>query len=124
MIVISLNIYGQALKDTTTSSEVNGTNNNGWAYQLYPTENMYTFLKLDTRNGRIWQVQYSMDEDRFETFLNLIPLVSDEDESNGRFELFPTQNMYTFILLDRINGEVYQIQWSQEYSNRLVIPIN
>jgi hypothetical protein len=124
LIVISMNIYGQALKDTTTLSEVNVTNNEGWAYQLYPTENMYTFLKLDTRNGRIWQVQFSMDDDRFESFLNLIPLVTDEDESNGRFELFPTQNMYTFILLDRINGEVYQVQWSQEYSNRLVIPIN
>ena len=40
------------------------------------------------------------------------------------FKLYPTQNMYTFILLDRINGETYQVQWSQEYSNRLVIPIN
>lgn len=123
LVVISLNLYGQVLKDSSASSE-NNRPNRGWAYQMYPTQNMYTFLKLDTRNGRIWQVQYSMDEDRFESFLNLIPLVNDEDESNGRFELFPTQNMYTFILLDHISGETYQVQWSQEYSNRLVIPIN
>lgn len=23
-------------------------------YKLYPTENFWTFLKLDTRNGKIW----------------------------------------------------------------------
>ena len=28
-------------------------------YKLYPTQNMWTFLKLDTETGRIWQVQYS-----------------------------------------------------------------
>ena len=123
LVAISLNLYGQVLKDSSASSE-NNRPNQGWAFQMYPTQNMYTFLKLDTRNGRIWQVQYSMDDNRLESFLNLIPLVSDEDESNGRFELFPTQNMYTFILLDHISGETYQIQWSQEYSNRLVIPIN
>lgn len=27
-------------------------------YKLFPTENLWTFIKLDTRNGRMWQVQY------------------------------------------------------------------
>lgn len=124
LIVISMNLYGQALQDSTTTSEINEPNNEGWAYQLYPTQNMYTFLKLNTRNGRIWQIQYSLEDNRFESFLNIIPLVSEEDESNGRFELYPTENIYTFILLDHISGDTYQVQWSQEYSNRLVIPIN
>lgn len=123
LVAISLNLYGQVLQDSTASSEDNRPNQ-GWAYQLYPTQNMYTFLKLDTSNGRIWQVQYSLEDNRFESVLNVIPLVAEKDESNGRFRLYPTQNMYTFILLDRINGETYQVQWSQEYSNRLVIPIN
>ena len=124
LIVFSMNLYGQALQDSTTTSEFNEPNKEGWAYQLYPTQNMYTFLKLNTRNGRIWQIQYSLEDNRFESFLNIIPLVSEEDELNGRFELYPTENIYTFILLDRISGDTYQVQWSQEYSNRLVIPIN
>lgn len=33
-------------------------------YKLYPTTNMWTFLKLDTRNGRIWQVQWSFEDDK------------------------------------------------------------
>ena len=30
-------------------------------YKLYPTENMWTFLKLDTKTGRVWQVQYAIN---------------------------------------------------------------
>lgn len=34
-------------------------------YKLYPTDNMWTFLKLDTRTGKIWQVQYSVNSDSY-----------------------------------------------------------
>ena len=84
LVAISLNLYGQVLQDSTALSEDNRPNQ-GWAYQLYPTQNMYTFLKLDTSNGRIWQVQYSLEDNRFESVLNVIPLVAEKDESNGRF---------------------------------------
>lgn len=30
-------------------------------YKLYPTTNNWTFLKLNTVTGQIWQVQYSVD---------------------------------------------------------------
>lgn len=29
-------------------------------YKLYPTDNMWTFLELETFSGRIWQVQFSI----------------------------------------------------------------
>ena len=32
-------------------------------FKLFPTENMWTFLKLDTQSGKIWQVQYSVGND-------------------------------------------------------------
>lgn len=31
-------------------------------YKLYSTENLYTFLQLDTRTGKIKQVQWSLEE--------------------------------------------------------------
>ena len=31
--------------------------------------------------------------------------------------------MYNFLLLDQIDGSVYQVQWSTEEKNRVVIPI-
>lgn len=93
-------------------------------YKLYPTTNMWTFLKLDTRNGRIWQVQWSFEEDkRFEVALSSYPIAWKYEEVNGRFILYPTTNNYNFIMLDQINGKTYQVQWSQEPDKRIVVPI-
>ena len=94
-------------------------------FKLYPTENMYTFLKLDTRDGTIKQLQWSQeDATRFESNLNLWPLVEENERKPNRFILYPTQNMYEFILLDQINGNTWQVQWSFEYSKRLIVPIS
>jgi hypothetical protein len=49
--------------------------------------------------------------------------VSKENESAGRFKLFPTENIYNFLLLDQIGGSVYQVQWSFELKNRGIVAI-
>lgn len=99
-------------------------------YRLYPTDNMWTFLELDTTNGRIWQVQYSMDEkERYKLPLNMrnYALLSDliegreDEEFAGRFELVKTQNMYNFLLLDTLTGSIWQIQWSMDVNKRGVV---
>jgi hypothetical protein len=96
----------------------------GTRFKLYPTSNMWTFLKLDTRNGKIWQVQWSLDnKNRFEIILSSIPQVDKDEEANGRFVLYPTTNTYNFIMLDQVSGKTYQVQWSQELNNRWVLPI-
>ena len=41
-----------------------------------------------------------------------------EEAIPGRFELYPTQNMYTFILLDTKFGYTYQVQWSTNPDQR------
>lgn len=93
-------------------------------YKMFPTENIWTFLKLDTRNGKIWQVQYSINDNyRGEVELNNDALVSDGAAENGRFTLYPTKNMYNFILLDQIDGKMWQVQWSVDEENRVVIPM-
>ena len=93
-------------------------------YRLFATQNMYTFIKLDTRNGKMWQVQWSTKgrDYRFETTLSDISLVNKDEEKNGRFFLYPTTNIYNFILLDQIDGRVWQVQWGNE-GERLVIRI-
>jgi len=92
-------------------------------YRLFSTKNLYTFIKLDTRNGKMWQVQWSTGDDTFQVPLSLTSLVSSEEEKKGRFFLFPTTNIYNFILLDQIDGRVWQVQWNTEAKNRLVVPI-
>jgi len=94
-------------------------------FKLYPTENMYNFLKLDTRDGTIQLVQWSLEGDtRFEYPLNLIPLVAESERRANRFALYATQNSWTFILLDQKSGSTWQVQWSTNAGDRLVVPIN
>lgn len=57
------------------------------------------------------------------SILSDIPLVNKENEKNGRFFLYPTSNMYNFILLDQIDGRTWQVQWSTEEKNRMVLGI-
>ena len=91
--------------------------NDGTRYELYSTQNIWTFLKLDTRTGRIWQVQYSLEEGkRGEWILNSQSLTQNSGGKNGRFQLYPTSNIFNFILLDHSNGKTYQVQWSQKKS--------
>lgn len=91
-------------------------------YKLYPTTNNWTFLKLNTRTGQIWQVQYSVDDSpRMEYVLDDSPRVWDSDEQIcGRFELYPTKNNFNFILLDNIDGRCWQVQWSIDKEHRMV----
>ncbi|WP_201799466.1 hypothetical protein [Zobellia amurskyensis] len=94
-------------------------------YRLFPTQNMWTFIKLNTRNGKMWQVQYSMDVNkRFESNLSLISLVDIDYEVDNRFTLYPTQNTWNFILLDQIDGRTWQVQWSIDYGKRGIMRIN
>ncbi len=110
--------YSTAAETATVVAPTTNAVNN---YLLYPTTNIYTFLKLDTRNGKIWQVQYSMDENEFEVVLNSRELVT--TGKPGQFALYPTTNNWTFLLLDTVNGDVWHVQWSQEAENRGIIPI-
>ena len=110
-----------AFSQTNTISTVSPDND--IVYRLFPTQNIWTFIKLNTRNGQMWQVQYSTKDNQLEVPLSLITRVSSEGEANGRFFLYPTQNMYNFILLDQLDGRVWQVQWSIELKERMVIPI-
>jgi hypothetical protein len=93
---------------------------NAPAFRLFPTSNMWTFIKLDTRTGQLWQVQWSLEDNQFETVLSLRNLSPEEEVVNGRFTLHSTTNTYNFILLDQIDGRVWQVQWSHEVENRFV----
>ena len=90
-------------------------------FKVYKTENLYNLLKLDTATGAVWMVQYGMNDDSSAGEFTLDDsslLWSDEPEVPGRYELYPTNNMYNFILLDTQQGKTYQVQWSTKSSQR------
>ena len=90
-------------------------------YKIYQTENTYNLLKLDSRTGRVWQVQYRMKNvEASVVSVNFIGIVFESEGWDGRFELYPTKNMYTFIMIDTGTGDTYQVQWGMSYDYRFV----
>ena len=63
-----LMINNQLLEHLEINSSLKGR------YKLYQTENLYTLLQLDTKTGKIEQVQWSLDSDKEGTFT-----INDED---------------------------------------------
>jgi hypothetical protein len=93
-------------------------------YRLFKTNNMWTFIKLDTATGKMWQMQFDVQGDnRGSIVLNLQDLANGKENIPGRFTLYPTSNIFTFILVDQIDGRTWQVQWSMDKDKRVVIPI-
>ena len=118
--IISLGCFAQS----SSSKPPKYSDNPSAKFQLYPTQNMWNFIKLNTQTGEMWQVQYSINDknNRLGFVMNDRDLVGIGDEHvNGRFTLYPTENMYTFILLDTIDGRCWQVQWSTKAENRGII---
>lgn len=91
-------------------------------YKIYPTENIYNLLKLDRQTGKIEQIQWSLDSNKeFSVTLNSSDLSLYEGLNS--FELYPTQNMYQFILLDRATGRTWHVQWGTESKKRWITRI-
>ena len=121
-------------------------------YKLYPTENIRIFLKLDTSTGLVSMVQKRNSDvnERVEP-INIIPIAYEQSEIDlymsrgdtvdweflnqyskseeplvaqvGRFKLYPTQNIWTFLMQDVISGHIYQVQWGFEWDKRMVFLI-
>lgn len=120
LVLVTLTSYSQNQISSITEKK----QSESIIYKLFPTTNMWTFIKLNTRTGQLYQVQYHTEDDkRFETYLNSTFRVTPENELNGRFTLYSTQNSYNFILLDQIDGRMWQVQWSLDPDKRLVLPI-
>lgn len=94
-------------------------------YRLFKTTNMWNFIQLETATGRMWQIQYDIQGDkRGSVVINDENLSENKKSIVGRFTLYATDNMWTFILLDQIDGDTWQVQWSLEEDKRFIIPIN
>ena len=88
-------------------------------YKVYPTENKEVSLKLDSATGEVWQVKIGIETG--EEVATKIDFISNKTDStfekvtdfsdimknfrvaqNGRFELFPTDNIHEFLMVDTI----------------------
>lgn len=92
-------------------------------YKIYATENIYVFIKLDTQTGKLQLIQWSLkSEDEFTVSLNKYDL--SKYTGLNSFELYPTKNIYQFILLDKATGRTWHVQWGTRSSDRWIKSID
>ena len=109
------------------------TINNGWLehieldcslknrYKLYSTENIYTFLMLDTKTGMIEQIQWSLESsEEYCVTINKRDLTLFDGYGSNTFELYPTKNIYQFILINKTSGRKWHVQWGFDSKKRWI----
>ena len=116
--ILSLSAFAQIATQQSNTRQTVASPDSNVNFRLFQTNNRWTFLKLDTRNGKITHVQYSIEGNAMEYELNPSSLVFEVEAKPGRFFLYPTENTYNFLLLDQTDGRVWQVQWSIEANNR------
>lgn len=116
LITLLLFTFSVNSQEKKSASVQNIETSENTIYKLFPTLNVWTYIKLDTRNGKMWQVHFSINSDQLEgqIELNSFSLVNEKDESKGRFTLYKTENIYNLILLDQKDGRVWQVQWNNK----------
>ncbi len=120
-MLVTINVDAQ----TNSENKVNFSPDTNVTYRLFKTQNMHIFIKLNTSNGTMKLVQFSTSNtmDMMHADLSNIELAKGADAKNGRFYLYPTDNFYTFLLLDQIDGRIWQVQWSIDPENRGILRI-
>jgi len=118
LILICKNLFADSLSSEPSQEPL-------VPYRLFKTANMWTFIKLNTITGQMWQIQFDVQGDnRGAVLLNSTNLAKGDKNISGRFTLYPTSNIYTFILVDQFKGKTWQVQWSSEEKNRFILPLS
>lgn len=90
-------------------------------YKMYKTENNFILLKMDTRTGKVWMTQFrSGSTQNMEIPVSYYVIEREHDSWNGRFEMYATNNIYKFIIVDTYLGDTYLLQWNSEYDKRFI----
>ena len=122
ILILILGFTASAQVDSTVKKlEIEVPTLDSPTYQLFPTENPWALLKLNTVNGIVSQLHYTISDNfEGELSLNSYSLLYDREEIIGRFTLYPTQNPYNFILLDQIDGRTWKVQWNNDSDKRFM----
>lgn len=81
----------------------------GANYALYPAITG-VFLRLDTRDGTLQAIVPSNPQKN--RVLNAEPLAL--DQKPGRFELYPTDSSWMWLLFDSETGHMWKVNWSAQ----------
>ncbi len=103
LIIALLLVAGVGISDNIVKIKTDPNQQVDVVFRLFETHNISNHLLLGTRYGKVWQVQYSVKKEFPEMKIpingsSLLPY--DAKPTPGRFTLYPTQNVWNFLLLD------------------------
>jgi glutamyl/glutaminyl-tRNA synthetase len=106
------NVQGNS-EDSISISAIEQTVRNV-PFKLYGTGYNFDWLKLDTRNGRVWRIYtraflLTKSSEFLEKEVNSAPLVGKEEEKIGRFVLVKEKGSSVFVLLDSYSGNTWML---------------
>ncbi len=123
LCTLTLSCFGQKV-DYTTIAEMQRVTMLVPRYKMFKTENNVILLKLDTRTGKAWMTQFRSGSTKsVEVPISYTGLEYESLSWNGRFDMYATNNIYKFIIIDTYTGKTYMLQWNVEDDKRFVEPI-
>jgi len=77
----------------------------------------------ETYNSKADSIVSVEDKEYYKPYTLKYRLENFSVQKNGRFKLYPTGNIYNFIMVDVIDGRTWQVQWNIDDNKRLVYRI-
>lgn len=113
-LILIIIIPNDSYADTEVVCKSSPDQNINVRYRLFDAKNLWSKILLDTRTGKAWVVFYSVDANaaRVRVQLNNDLIPDTKNARDGRFTIYATGNMWTFILLDQDMGYVWQLNYS------------
>ncbi|GHA31765.1 hypothetical protein GCM10007103_11760 [Salinimicrobium marinum] len=125
LILLKMNSYSQIPIEKSKDYLFQIQENYIRTYRIFPTGNMWYFIKLNTQTGEMWQIEFDQNKTKIsEIPLNSLALNEEQIEMDNRFTLFPTQNNWTFLLLDQLYGKIWQVNWDTKPEKNEIVPLN
>lgn len=81
-------------------------------FKLYETQNIWNFILLDSYTGRLWQLQYTVEEDSIRGLFIINEKELAKENKKNSFYISPLISMYQYYLINGITGEMWKFQWS------------
>ncbi|MDO3695954.1 hypothetical protein QVZ41_13970 [Wenyingzhuangia sp. chi5] len=124
-ILLNMSLFAQDQIEKNQNDLYQVNENYIRSYRIFPTTNMWYFIKLNTRTGQMWQIKFDQKKtNQLDIPLNSLSLVEKQKEMDNRFILYPTQNNWNFLLLDQINGKIWQVNWDMKPEKNKILPLN
>ncbi|MFV0378865.1 MAG: hypothetical protein ACK5JD_16365 [Mangrovibacterium sp.] len=125
VLFFKLNLLAQAQLETKQHDLYQTNESEIKTYRIFPTVNMWYFIKLNTRTGQMWQVEFDLKKtEQLGDPLNRLSLVEEHEEVDNRFTLYPTHSNWSFLLLDQLSGKIWQVNWDTKPEKCTIFSLN